>query len=105
MLSRSLAVLGMVCFLAGCAANIPREYNDQGVFYQKKGLYDQAIAEYTRAIGADPRYALAYYNRGRAYFEKEQYDRALADYDKRCSSSRRTARPSLTRRSPAKVRA
>ena len=44
--------------------------------------YDRAIADYTKAIEIDPKFADAYYNRGLAYCYKQDYDRAITDYTK-----------------------
>jgi tetratricopeptide (TPR) repeat protein len=62
------------------AINIPIIYYDRGNGYRNKGLYDQAIADYTQAIALKPDKANAYYNRGGAYEEKGQRDQAIADY-------------------------
>ena len=40
---------------------------------------DRAMADYDRAIGFDPSFALAYYNRGTAWRNRNEFDRALAD--------------------------
>jgi tetratricopeptide (TPR) repeat protein len=42
--------------------------------------YQQAIADYTRAIELDPKDALVYSNRGNAYHDLEEYHRAIEDY-------------------------
>jgi len=39
-------------------------YYNRGVAYHKKGLFDEAIADYTRAIEINPEDAEAYHNRG-----------------------------------------
>jgi len=44
--------------------------------------YDKAIADYTKAIRIDPKFASAYSNRGSAYGMKGEYDKAIADYTK-----------------------
>lgn len=66
------AVLGMAAY-------------DRGVAYSRKGEYDQAISEYTKAIGLLPKatwvYASSYFGRGNTYFQKGDYDRAISDYD------------------------
>jgi len=59
-----------------------RDYFDRGQNYAEQGLHDQAIADYTKAIELDPRFALAYNNRGWAYHEKGLHDQAIADYTK-----------------------
>ena len=72
-----------------CAALIRRNpndeyaYNNRGIAYEDEGDYDAAIADYTKAIQIDPKYADAYYNRGNVYSkQKGDYDAAIADYNK-----------------------
>jgi tetratricopeptide (TPR) repeat protein len=57
-------------------------YTIRGNAYDNKGQYDQAIADFTKAIEINPRYAKAYTNRGSVYNSKGQADRAIADYGK-----------------------
>jgi len=45
--------------------------------------FDLAIAEFTKAIGFDSRYAAAYFNRARAYQSKQQPDFAIISYMRR----------------------
>jgi tetratricopeptide (TPR) repeat protein len=47
-----------------------------------KGDYDQAIANYDKAIELKPDYGQAFNNRGLAYHIKGDYDRALSDFIK-----------------------
>lgn len=53
-----------------------------GWLYQNQGQYNQAIADYDKAIELDPKYVFAYNNRGIAYYSQGDYQRAIADYDK-----------------------
>lgn len=53
---------------------------NKGLDYSKKGMWDQAIAEFTKAIEINPSYAEAYNARGAAYYTKGQYDQAISDY-------------------------
>jgi tetratricopeptide (TPR) repeat protein len=46
----------------------------------RMGYFEQAIADYTRAIKLNPRNAEAYLWRGRAYRQKGDYDLAVADF-------------------------
>ena len=58
------------------------DYNNRGIAYSDKGLYDQAIADYTKALELNPKDADAYYNRGLAFRKQGLYDQAIADYTK-----------------------
>jgi tetratricopeptide (TPR) repeat protein len=55
---------------------------DHGGDCLDKGKYDDAIADYDKAIALDPNVAIAYTNRGLAYGQKREVDRAIADYTK-----------------------
>jgi len=57
-------------------------YVSRGYAYYIKHLYDQAIADYTKAITLKPNSYSAYYLRGAAYRDKGLYDQAIADYTK-----------------------
>lgn len=50
--------------------------------YWKKGDFDGAITDYTRAIELDPEYAEAYNYRGFAHLNNGDIDKAIADYTK-----------------------
>jgi len=45
-------------------------------------MVHQAISDQTKALGTNPRNAVAYYNRGLAYANKGQLDQAISDYTK-----------------------
>ena len=55
---------------------------NRGKAKEAKGLYDEAIADYTRAIELDPKDANAFVNRGNAKYLKRNHDEAIADYTK-----------------------
>jgi tetratricopeptide (TPR) repeat protein len=57
-------------------------YNERCAEYIRKGLYDAAIADASKAIYFSPRYPAPYFNRGNSYFKKEDYSGALRDYSK-----------------------
>jgi len=59
-----------------------RTHLDHGRACLDKGKYDDAIADYDKAIALDPNVATAYTNRGVTYGRKGDYDRAIADYTK-----------------------
>ena len=47
-------------------------YVDRGIAYGEKGEYDQAIADFNRALEVDPKIASAYYNRAMVYYIKKE---------------------------------
>ena len=62
-----------------------KEAWQKGDDYSKKQMYDEAISEYTKAIGIKPRdsrNAEIYCNRGRAYGQKGDSDQAISDFSK-----------------------
>lgn len=57
----------------------------RGCGYAGKGNYDQAQADFDRALSLNPKFAWAYCVRGRIYREKEDYDRAIVESNKAIS--------------------
>jgi len=55
---------------------------EQGKKYSSAENADSAIANYSKAIKINPKFAKAYNNRGIAYVWKKQYDLAIADFNK-----------------------
>lgn len=55
---------------------------EQGSTYYKKGLYNEAIEEYTKAIKLNSKFAEAYNQRGIAYYKKGETDKAIKDFSK-----------------------
>ena len=77
--------------IAGCTAVIQSTgqetdagfavaYYKRGDAYYRKGLYDQAIADETRAIALKPDFADAFGARGLAYERQGRRDQAISDY-------------------------
>ena len=54
------------------------EHFDQASYYESSGEYDKAIAEYSKAIRLDSKYALAYFNRGSLLKTQGKREEALA---------------------------
>ena len=63
---------------------VPRSegFRWRGLAKQAKGLQDEAIADYTKAIELDPKYARAYMNRGFVKYAKNLLDDTIADFTK-----------------------
>ena len=72
----------ILTILAGCGNIESVKLYNQGTELLEKGQYDQAIANFDKAIEINPRYAEAYNNRGIAYLRKGQYDKAISDFTK-----------------------
>jgi Flp pilus assembly protein TadD len=59
--------------------NNAEAYNNRGLTFGRKGQYDQAISDSTKAIELNPNFAEAYNNRGIACYHKGEYDKAWDD--------------------------
>ncbi len=57
-------------------------YYNRGRSYRQLGEYDNAIADFDKAIELYPEYARAYNNRGIAYASKGRYTRSIVNFDK-----------------------
>jgi tetratricopeptide (TPR) repeat protein len=57
-------------------------YYNRGLAHFQRKLWDNAIADYSRAIEIDPKYTDAYYSRGLIYDNFSQWNQAIADYSK-----------------------
>jgi tetratricopeptide (TPR) repeat protein len=61
--------------------NLVAAYNNRGDAYEKMGLFDQEIADDTKAIELDPKHAISYNNRAWAYHLKGQDAQGLPDVE------------------------
>jgi len=75
---------GTILSLAPIVSEPPRSIADyeRGLENFQKGLYDQAITDFTKALGVDPSMADSHVYRARAYEKKEKYDQAIKDFSK-----------------------
>jgi len=75
---------GTILSLAPIVSEPPRSIADyeRGLENFQKGLYDQAITDFTKALGVDPSMADSHLYRARAYEKKEKYDQAINDFTK-----------------------
>jgi tetratricopeptide (TPR) repeat protein len=62
--------------------NLANAYHNRGVAHHARRELDQAIADYTAAIGIDGNISSAYSNRALAHAAQSAFDRAAADYDR-----------------------
>lgn len=91
--------------MAGCAVfyffgNIklipPSEeipYTNLAVFYQSKGMYEEAVQEYNNAFKINPDYPLAHNNLGILYNEIGQTEKAAEEYKKAIAANRNYPTP------------
>jgi len=73
----SLSTVGL-CY----AKTTAEDYYQLAAAYSRKGQYNEAISEYTKAIELNPKFAMAYVKRAAAYHRKGQYDQAIYDFNK-----------------------
>jgi tetratricopeptide (TPR) repeat protein len=59
-----------------------KTYCEQAVYCEKEGLYNAAIAHYSKAIELRPDSASLYSVRGNAYAKREDYNSAIEDFTK-----------------------
>src|SRR5262249_16672852 len=59
----------------------PQAYNMRGTVLGRAGRYQEALADFDRAIRIDPNYAQAYANRGLIYRQTNKLAQAIADYN------------------------
>jgi tetratricopeptide (TPR) repeat protein len=62
--------------------NLAISYNNRGIGENRKGLYDKAIDDATKAIALKPNLETAYAVRGSGYRLKGSNDQAIAEYNK-----------------------
>lgn len=75
---------GALADFSGAVSNgdqSPETFNDRGSTYRQLNRYDEALADYTKAIEQDPK-AIYYCNRASVYAKKELMDEAVGDYTK-----------------------
>ena len=75
-------LLGFLLFLPGAYAGEADTYYTRGNAHLLKGEYEEAISNYTKALGINPQYALAYNNRAVVYYTIREYDKAWKDVHK-----------------------
>jgi tetratricopeptide (TPR) repeat protein len=83
-LKKLLIFLLLVCtVISAVACQDPvSKYTSKGTHYFDAEKWNEAIAEYTKALGVDPAHVEALTNRGSAYTHIGKYSEALVDLDR-----------------------
>jgi tetratricopeptide (TPR) repeat protein len=68
--------------VASNISNYATAYNNRGNFFKDMGRYDDAIAEYKKAICADPKRLISYYNIGMIYNDLGKTQQAISEFNK-----------------------
>jgi tetratricopeptide (TPR) repeat protein len=63
-------------------AKLASLYNDRGVAKWRLQRYDEAVADFNKAVETYPQYASLYNNRGNVLLEMERAEDAIKDFDK-----------------------
>jgi tetratricopeptide (TPR) repeat protein len=79
-LDRSIADYQIALSLQPDPKILANIHTNLGTIYETLGEYQDALANFTRAIDLDPRHILALYNRGFAYERTGEFAQAAADY-------------------------
>jgi tetratricopeptide (TPR) repeat protein len=66
-------------------------HNNLGVLYYNKGMYEEAVAAFARAMELDPKMQVAQRNLEIAYFNTGYYDRRVAELHERLRTTPMTA--------------
>jgi len=79
----SLLLLMVFSLMSGISyGQTAKDYYDKGIAYANKGMLDEAIAEFKKAIQINPNDAMAHNNLGNAYANKGMLDQAIAECKK-----------------------
>jgi len=69
------------CVIDQIDSNYLPAYMSRAAVYTEYRSYDEALADYGKAISLDSSFVAAYNNRGIVYAAQTEYDAALADFD------------------------
>lgn len=82
MKKRAFLMAAMLFMVVSSFGQSAKKYYKAGVEFVEKQMYDDAIAQFTSAIGVEPSNADYYYARGQAYESQTKLVEAKADYEK-----------------------
>jgi tetratricopeptide (TPR) repeat protein len=60
--------------------NLVNAYTNRGQLQYAQKAYDRAVADFTIALGLNPRFAIALADRANCYFDMKNFESAIADY-------------------------
>src|SRR5258705_11188169 len=78
---RTLLLAASLVFPTYGIAETAADYNNRGIAKVGKGDFDGAIADYSRALELDPKFAAAYPTRGISNQSRSHLGEALTDYN------------------------
>ncbi len=70
----------VVVLLTACNTKA-KQANKRGLEYMKQNMYEEAIAEFNRALEINPTWFPAYYNRAISYANSHRNEEALSDFN------------------------
>jgi tetratricopeptide (TPR) repeat protein len=79
---RALFLSAIVLGSYGYAGDDAKSLVASGDTHYRKGAYDVAILDYSKAIRLDSNYVAAYLHRANAYNQKDDCAKAIADYNR-----------------------
>jgi len=77
----SMGVIFLVIHIQLLDFRPSQAYNNLGIILKRKGLIDEAIQEYKKAIESDANYSSPHFNIGILYIEKQEYDQAINSFN------------------------
>lgn len=80
--SIAIFIISLITHVEIITFKASQAHNNFGISLKRKGMYEEAIKEYKRAIELDPEYSSPYYNLGLLHLEKGQFNEAIAYFDK-----------------------
>jgi len=73
--------LGVLMNIKMLEFNLAQSHNNLAIALKRKGMYEEAIAEYQKAIKINPDYDSPYFNLGLLYLERGDYEKAIDNFN------------------------
>ena len=80
----TLQAILFMALIVSCQTNPsdPVSCNNRGIAHYRRGQFDLAIADFSKALEINPKFAEASNNRGIAYYFKKEYGKSWKDVRK-----------------------